>query len=74
MVQNAEIIVELYENGITIKWSDLEDDGNKTKSVATDKEKIEAIGREVWGDIENILNDSGYDKVRVKLEYEIMED
>ena len=73
MVQNAEIIVELYENGITIKWSDPVG-GVETKSVATDEGKIEALGREIWGDLESIFDNNGCEKVRVKLEYEIMED
>ena len=73
MVQTAEIIVELSENGITIKWSNL-DDGAETKSVATDEGKIEALGREIRGDIEYIFDNKGCENVRVKLEYEIMED
>ena len=73
MIHKAEMIIEQFENGITIRWKATESDGNyptESKNVAPIEKEAESIGREIWDDLCEI----GAGKVLVKLEYQIMED
>lgn len=74
MANRVELLVEEFENGITVKWRDLEKDGDCTKMIASEEEKFHAIGREIWGDIENLFKNSNNDRVRLTIQYELLED
>ena len=72
MIKKAEIIIEQFEQGITIRWKDLDGEVSPSKSLAILGTEYGVIGREVWKDVSSILCDSTTDKVRIKLEYDIV--
>jgi hypothetical protein len=73
MVQKAEIIVEKFDEGITTRWHDLSGDLGTTKSLAKTGDEAQLIGEDIWADVFNMFDKLGTDKVRVKLEYEVVE-
>ena len=73
MLQKAEIIVEKFNEGITTRWNDLSGEEGSTKSLALNGNEADVIGQNVWADVFTILDKSGSDKVRIKLEYEIID-
>lgn len=73
MIQKAEIIVEQFAQGITVRWKDVDGNIEMSKSLAVHGTECSIIGNEIWKDVSEILCDTTADKVRVKLEYEIVE-
>lgn len=72
MVQRAEIIVEEFEQGITVRWFDADKVVDPSKSIAIKGYEDKAIGKEIWEDVSDILHESLSDKVRIKIEYEVI--
>lgn len=73
MSKQTEIIVEKFAQGITVRCEDFR--GNeKTKALAAQGLECGIIGKEIWKDISDVLSESSSDKVRIRLEYEPMED
>lgn len=73
MVQKAEIIVEKFDEGITTRWQDLSGEEESIKGLTTTGGEAALVGENIWGDIFTIFDKTGSDKVRVKLEYEVIE-
>ena len=75
MNKKTEIVVEKFAQGITLRCKDPRgDEGKSSKALAAQGYECGIIGKEVWRDISDVLNESTSDKVRIKLEYEAMED
>ena len=47
----AKIIIEQFDNGITLKWKDVEDKQEPQANVALDSNKEIAIGRMIWDEV-----------------------
>lgn len=63
----VEIIVEQFDNGISLKWSD----GSLTKAyVAMEHHKNTTIGDVLWEDIKNLMDCTPTNKVKMCIEYE----
>lgn len=69
MVQKAEITVEHFSNGITLRWKDLENASPSSKALATNGQEALIIGKEVWNDVSDIFDNYPFDEVIIKLEY-----
>ena len=73
MLQKAEIIVEKFDEGITTRWNDMSGEEESTKNLALNGRESMLIGMNVWNDVFTIFDKSGSDKIRIKLEYEVVE-
>ena len=74
MNKETEIIVERFAQGITVRWRNLDGASEPSKALAARGYECGIIGKEVWKDVMDTFCDSTSDKVRIKLEYEPMED
>lgn len=70
MIHKAEIIVEQFEQGITIRWNDVDGNVDPSKALAAKGSEELILGKEIWSDISEILDNSLTDRIRIKLEYE----
>lgn len=66
------MIIERFEQGITVRWRDLDGNVSPTKSLASKGGEATILGEEVWGDINDVLANTLSEKVLVKLEYEAL--
>lgn len=72
MSKKSEIVVEQFAQGITVRWKDVDGEVRPSKALAIVGTEGGVIGREVWKDVSEILCDTSTDKVRIKLEYEVI--
>ena len=72
MLQKAELIVEKFDEGITTRWNDMSGEEESAKSLALNGCEASIIGNSIWADVFTIFDKSGSDKVRIKLEYEVI--
>ena len=70
MIQNVQIEIEQFDNGITLRWHDLDGEADGTSEVVTENEEAEAIGSNIWGDVQNVMDFSRTNKVRLTIKYE----
>lgn len=76
MVQKAEILVERFEQGITIRWSGTDEVGSteQSKALAIHGTEERIIGQEIWEDLSYIYDKISTDKILVTVEYKPLED
>lgn len=74
MNKRTEIVVEKFAQGITVRCEDARGIEPSSKALAAQGYECGIIGKEVWRDVLDTLNESSSDKVRIRLEYEAMED
>lgn len=72
MVHKAEMIVERFDRGITIRWTDAENVEEPNKTLAPSGTEQQGIGSEVWKDVLSIMEAAHADKVKINVEYELM--
>jgi len=72
MIRKARIKIEQFDNGITARWEDVEGNYNSNKSLASNGNEAECIGKHIWADLKEILSNPT-DKVIVNIEYVIPE-
>lgn len=70
MVLKTEVIVEQFENGISIQWKDLEGRFSETKKIAYEDDKVKVLGGEIMEDIDHFLDSAMTDKLRMVIAYE----
>jgi hypothetical protein len=70
MVLKTEVIVEQFENGISIQWKDLEGQFSETKKIAYEDDKVKVLGGEIMEDIDHFLDSAMTDKLRMVIAYE----
>jgi hypothetical protein len=73
MIKEAKIEIEQFDNGITARWEDADGNYDPTKSLAEKGKEAECIGKEIWGDVREILSTQPTDKVIIKVQYVIPE-
>jgi hypothetical protein len=66
----ATIIIEQFDNGISIKWSDPDMETDPHDIVALDRDKENAIGKMVWEDITDLMNSELASIVKLTIEYQ----
>lgn len=69
MVTKAEIIVEQFDNGITLRWRDLDDIVDPENVVTLEGQEERGIGNMIWSDIHQFFNEESTNKVKLKIEY-----
>ena len=63
----TEIIIEQFDNGITI--TNKNEDGSMSKTVSLDHSKESEIGKEIWSDIKYIMDKFMCNKVQMEINY-----
>ena len=65
------ITIEQFDNGISIKYDD--DEGNSTAIVSLDHTKAADIGKEIWSDVEYMMNHDLKNKVKMEITFTAMD-
>lgn len=66
----AELTIEKFDNGIALTWNSLSDESLPAeRKVAKETEEFEAIGEQIWADVENIFDKEQAEKIYLKIEY-----
>ena len=63
-----DIYVEKFENGITVRLEDASCALLSSKRIATKGEEAACIGRFVWEEVCDVLNEADFDVVKVTIE------
>lgn len=63
----VDIIVEKFDNGISLKWSSPGQDDECI--VALEEEQAYTIGKMIWNDIMNEMNNELKNVVKLNIEY-----
>ena len=70
MITKAEIIVEKFDEGITLRWSEPTGTEQGKKSLASSGRESMLLGTEVWKDLSSIFEEKQSDKVKISIEYD----
>lgn len=70
MIKNAEIIIEQFDNGITLHWSDLDGDVDDEKLVIPEHMQNSEVGKSIMGDVKNVMDEAATNKVKLTIKYE----
>ena len=65
----ANIQIEQFDNGITIKWKDAEGEHDQQAIVALERDKEMSIGKTIWEDIKMIMDSHLCNAVEMEIEY-----
>ena len=65
----AKIIIEQYDNGISIKWEELDQNIEPVALVALERDITRTIGEMVWEDIKNVMDTNFTNGAQISLEY-----
>ena len=68
MIQKAEMIIEKFDQGITVRWRDIDGNIDPSKSLATKGGESIILGKELWEDINEVFDKSLSDKVLINVE------
>ena len=69
----ANIQIEQFDNGITIRWEDVEGEHDPQAIVALDRDKEMSIGKTIWEDIKMIMDSQLCNAVEMNIEYKPFE-
>lgn len=70
MTQNAEIIIEKFDNGITLCWQDLDGEVDDEKLVIPEHSQHSEVGKSIMGDVKNVMDEAVTNKVKITIKYE----
>ena len=71
MVQKAKMVVEKFDRGITVRWNDEGGSEIQSKTLAVNGQEAQALGGEIWKDIQSIFESTQNDKVIVNVNYDL---
>ena len=70
----AEITVEQFNNGISLKWKDCAGNIESEDLVALEADKQNTIGKIIWDDIQLIMDNKLTNIVKLTIEYQATEE
>ena len=70
MLKKADIIIERFEEGITIRWNDPDGKMESRKSLCPNGAEMSFIGSEIWSDIISICDEKKNEKIKLSIEYQ----
>ena len=70
MTQNAEIIIEQFDNGITLHWRDLDGETDEEKLVIPEHMQNSEVGKSIMGDVKNVMDGAATNRVKLTINYE----
>lgn len=63
------IDVEQFDNGITLKWKNVDGNADQKALVVLDREKETVIGKMIWSGIEKTMNLVMPNKIKMEITY-----
>jgi hypothetical protein len=70
MIQNVEIIIEQFDNGITLHWRDLDGATDDEKLVIPEHMQNSEVGKSIMGDVKKVMDGAVTNKVKITIKYE----
>lgn len=70
----TEVIVEQYNNGISLKWKDIKGDIEPEAVVALDNDKTRTIGKIIWDDITLMMDRESCNVIKMTIEYQAIKE
>jgi hypothetical protein len=72
MIQNVEIIIEQFDNGITLHWSDIDGEVKIVgkKLVIPEHSQHSEVGKYIMGDVKNVMDEAATNRVKLTIKYE----
>lgn len=70
MTQNAEIIIEQFDNGITLCWHDLDGECDDEKLVIPEHMQNSEVGKLIMGDVNLVKKEAASNRVKITVKYE----
>lgn len=70
MIQNAEITIEQFDNGITLHWRDLDGATDDEKLVIPEHMQNSEVGKSIMGDVKNVMDGAATNRVKLTIKYE----
>ena len=70
MTQNAEIIIEQFDNGITLHWRDLDGATDDEKLVIPEHMQNSEVGKLIMGDVNLVKKEAVANRVKLTIKYE----
>ena len=70
MTQNAEIIIEQFDNGITLCWHDLDGEVEDEKLVIPEHMQNSEVGKLIMGDVNLLKKEAVANRVKLTIKYE----
>ena len=67
-MSNSTVIIEQCDNGISYKWES--DNADPTHMVSLDVTRNQDLGKELWSDIVNFMNENSVNKVKLTITIE----
>ena len=64
----TKINIEQFDNGITLRCEDLDGLADPTAQVVLERDVFEAIGKEVWDDVQHVMNAASENVVEIIIE------
>ena len=64
----TKINIEQFDNGITLRCEDLDGMADPTAKVVLERDVFEAIGKEVWDDVQHVMNAASENAVEIIIE------
>jgi len=68
MVRKAELLIEKFPNGVTVRTNDADTSVELEKAIAIQGQEASCIGKSVWEDVYDMLTQPDCGKVEVRLE------
>ena len=70
----AEVTVEQFNNGISLKWKDAEGNIEPETVVALDNDTTNTIGKIIWDDITLMMQQKQCNIVKMTIEYQAVKE
>ena len=70
MTQNAEIIIEQFDNGITLCWHDLDGTTDDEKLVVPEHMQHSEVGKLIMSDVQVVMKELVSNRVKITVKYE----
>lgn len=65
------ITIEQFDNGITVKWRDIDGKVDPKAVVALEREQARVIGETLWEDVKQIMDANLTNLVKMVIEYQV---
>lgn len=70
----AIITIEQFDNGISLKWQDAEEEIDPKAVVALEREQTRVIGETLWEDVKALMDYKSANVVKMAIEYLTVEE
>ena len=65
------ITIEQFDNGITVKWRDVDGEVDPKAVVALERDQQRILGETLWEDVKHIMDANLTNLVKMVIEYQV---